>query len=203
MSHLARNEASVVGPVGQGLHGGPAEGAGAHGLALHLLHLEYLLVGGADHGAGILEAHDVHAQGVEGDECAHIHAQGIVVEAVHPLGEGFPVPAEAQLHGPEGDGLDPGHEAHGGLAVLGAAGSEAEAALPDGDGGDAVPAGHGGVRLPVELEVVVGVKVDGPWCDDAAGGVQFLVGGSLDTPADHGDLAVLDGEVASESWDAA
>ena len=123
----------------------------------------------------------------------------MIVEAVQPLREGFPVPAQAQLHCSHRNGLDPGHQAHCRFPVFGLAGSEAKAALAYGYRRNAVPAGHGGVGFPVELEIIVSVQVDSPRSDDAAGGVQLLVGRSLDSPADHGDFAVLDCDVPAES----
>ena len=198
VGHLAGNETPVVGAVGQGLHGRPAEGAGLHGLALETLHLPDLLVGGPDDRPGVLHAHDVHAQGVEGHQRAHIDAQRMAVQTVHPLREALPVPAQAQLHGAHGNRLNPGHQAHGRFPVFGFARSKAEAALADGDRGHAVPAGHGGVGFPVELEVVVGVQINGSRGHYAARGVQFLGSGALDVAADHGDLAVLYGDIAPE-----
>src|SRR5712691_12118671 len=97
----------------------------------------------------------------------------------------------------EGDRFDSGHEAHSGLAIFGSAGGKAEAALADSHRGDPMPARHGCVGLPVQLEVVMGMQINGPRSDDASSSVQLLGSGSPDPATDHRDLPLLDGHIAA------
>src|SRR5215831_18886201 len=97
----------------------------------------------------------------------------------------------------EGDCFDSGHEAHRRLATVRFAGSKAEAALADGYRGDPMPARHGGVGLPIQLEVVMGMQINGPRSDDASSRVQLLGGGRPNPAADHRDLSLLDGHIAT------
>src|SRR5439155_1144981 len=83
------------------------------------------------------------------------------------------------------------------VAVLGAAGREAEAALPDGERRHAVPARERAVRVPVELGVVVGVEIDGAGRDDAAARVELALAAPRDRPADAGDPPLRDRDIGT------
>ena len=106
-----------------------------------------------------------HEPGVDGDA---------PVEGGQVLAEGRPPPTDALLKGLEGHALDLGHHAAGVVGVLGAGGverGEGESAVAAGDGGDAVVHGGRGVRVPEELGVVVGVRIDEAGGEDESGGV--------------------------------
>ena len=135
------------------------------------LHLGDFLLRGPHSRARCLDTHHIEPQGIKGHQRPDVDAQGMSRQALEPLGKRDPVPAQPQFHRMEGDRFDSGHEAHSGLAIFWSAGGKAEAALADGHRGDPMPARHGRVGLPVQLEVVMGMQINGPRRDDASGRV--------------------------------
>ena len=57
--------------------------------------------------------------------------------------------------------------------------------------------GHGGVGIPVQLQVIMVVQVNGPGGDDTSGSVYLFICRCLDAPADHSDLSLLDRYIAA------
>ena len=165
---VARNRRAVLAAVLLVAVGGEAEGTRLHTLMEELLHVVELFLGDGSPVAGLDHAEDVATERREGEEGADVDAEALPVEAVEVLGVGLPVPAHAGAHGVEGNGLDAVHHPHVEVAVFGAGGREAEAALADADGRLAEPAVEGSVGVPIQLGVVVGVQVNGAGGDDAA-----------------------------------
>ena len=199
---VARNRRAVLAAVLLVAVGGEAEGTRLHALVEELLHVIELFLGDGSPVAGLDHAEDVAAEGGEGQEGADVDAEALAVEAVEVLGVGLPVPAHAGAHGFEGDGLDAVHHPHVEVAVFGAGGRKAEAALADADGRLAEPAVEGGVGVPIQLRVVVGVQVDGAGGDDTAARVDLLGSARGNAAADLGDLAVLDADVGGVAGNA-
>ena len=135
------------------------------------LHLGDFLLRPPHSRARCLDTHHIEPQGIKGHQRPDVDAQGMSRQALEPLGKRDPVPAQPQFHRMEGDRFDSGHEAHRRLAVFRLAGSKAEAALADGHRGDPMPARHGRIGLPIQLEVVMGMQINGPRSDDASGRV--------------------------------
>ena len=75
-------------------------------------------------------------------------------------GERLPLPRDPFAHRRQRDVLDPFHQRHEQLALLRAAGSEADAAVPHHDRGDALVGGRQQRVVPGHLRVVVRVDVD-------------------------------------------
>ncbi len=113
----------------------------------------------------------------------------LVLEPVEPFAEGTPPPVEALLERGKRHPLDPGHHAGEVLGVLLSCGSEREAAVAAYHGRHAVKRRRARRRVPEQLRVVVGVKVDEARHDhepvgvDRAGG-RLVAGAGL---SDHGD----------------
>jgi hypothetical protein len=81
-------------------------------------------------------------------------------------------------------------------ASCGRNGGKAKAAIANRDRRHAMPAANGAVRIPVQLGVIVGVKIDESWGHDEPAGIDHFRGVAAGQPADFGDLAVLDADVA-------
>src|SRR6266700_2979080 len=94
----------------------------------------------------------------------------------------------------KGDALDIDQIAHRHFARFGPARRDADAAIAHHHRGDAVPGRGADRRVPADLRVVTGVRVDKAGRDDAIGGVDDPLGAVLDL-ADLGDLAVRDRDV--------
>ena len=59
-----------------------------------------------------------------------------------------------------------------------------------------MPAGHRAIRVPLDLGVIMGMKIDEAWRNDEPGGIQHL---SRPTPAEAsylGNLPIGDGHIA-------
>ena len=87
--------------------------------------------------------------------------------------------------------------AHDEIGLGLAAGRQGEAAVAHQHRRHALKAGAGADRIPEDLGVHVSVAIDEARRDDAALGVERLLGGGAVDAADLGDLAVLHTDVCA------
>ena len=194
-----RHGLAVAVAVGRRQGGREAESAGLDRLVQQAHHLGELVGRGlvAD-GVG---AHDVPAQGAVADHEPGVDAER-AVEAVEVLGERLPLPVDALLEGGERHALDLGHHAAQVVGVVGMERREGEAAVAGHEGGHAVDVGRRGERVPEELGVVVGVRVDEAGAHDEAARIELVARGVGDAvggvvaEGDGDDPSVLHADVA-------
>ena len=115
-------------------------------------------------------------------------------EAVEVLVEARPVPRETVLERDQRHALDLGHHPADVVVVLLLDRGEGEPAVAADDGGDPVEVGRRRGRVPEQLGVVVGVRVDDPRRHHQALGVE-LGGPAVGDLADRHDPAVLHADV--------
>ena len=127
------------------------------------------------------------------DQKAGVHADA-PLETVEELAEALPTPLHSLLEGLERHALDLGHHPAGEVGVGVLERSQGEPAVAADDGGHAVVARRRGVAVPVQLGVVVGVRVDETRSDDLAGGIDGL-GGRFVHLADGDDAVPPDAHV--------
>ena len=101
-------------------------------------------------------------------------AAEVAVEAGQVFGEGIPLAVDSGLEGRQRHALDPGHHAPRVVAVARRQRSEGEAAVAGDDGGDPVQVRRRCRRVPQDLRVVVGVRIDEPRAHHVAAGVDDL-----------------------------
>ena len=94
------------------------------------------------------------------------------VEAIQPLPERRPVPLQRRLQRGQWDPLHLRHQAGQVVGVGGAGWGQAETAVAADHGRRPVEGGGSGGRVPIELGVVVRVKVNETRSDHATGGVD-------------------------------
>jgi hypothetical protein len=151
--------------------GREAEAAGLDRRAQQRDHLVELCVGRLiAHRSG---PHHAAADRAVAHEEAGVHAE-VAVEAGQVLGEGIPLAVDSGLEGRQRHALDPGHHAPRVVAVARRQRSEGEAAVAGDDGGDPVQVRRRCRRVPQDLRVVVGVRIDEPGAHHVAAGVDDL-----------------------------
>nr|WP_262402566.1 hypothetical protein [Actinomadura sp. CNU-125] len=197
LGEAARHRASV-GALVRGLpRRGEPHRARRHGLAHDAAHR--LGLGG---GRGALLAADrEQPQRRVPDERADVEALGARVDGGKVVGVGLEAPVDALVEGLQRHALDVLQGADDDVAVLGAGGRDAEAAVAHDDAGHAVPAGRGEVAVPEDLRVVVGVDVDEAGRERQAVQVDDLGARArrqLAGCADGGDAVGLDGDVVRD-----
>ena len=133
-------------------------------------------------------AHHVAAQRAVPDQEPGVDRDP-ALEPAEVLAEGLPVPVDALLQRGERHALDLGHHPAQVVGVLGVQRREREAAVAADDGGDAVHVARRRARVPEQLRVVVGVRVDEPGRQDEVGAVDRARGGVVDV-ADRDDAPV-------------
>ena len=116
------------------------------------------------------------------------------VEAVEELAEAVPLPGRSLLERVDRHPLDPRHHALGVEGVLVLERRQREPAVAGDHGGDAVQTRRRRPTVPVQLRVVVRVRVDEPGRDEEPGSVEHRprVVGDV---ADLHDAAVADPDV--------
>ena len=95
------------------------------------------------------------------------------VEGVEVLGEGLPLPRDALVQRGAGNVLHALHELDQELVAVAAHRRESDAAVAEHRGGDSVPARRREQRVPRDLAVEVGVRVDEPRGDEQPVGVDL------------------------------
>ena len=180
-----------------GARRGHAERAGRHGLAQRRLHGREIVRTGALVRRTTL-AHRVDAQRAVSDVGADVQP-----ERASSRGTGSTRGKDSHPHGmpaamaARGHVLDAFHQEHEIVAVGGATGREADAAVPHHHRGDAVEARRRAERVPGDLRVEMGVDVDEAGRDQLAARVDHLAGGTVvasdagDAIADHGDVGLV------------
>ena len=138
--------------------GREAEAAGVDRLVQQLHHRRRPARGVASLPTDV-RAHHVAAQRAVADEEPGVHAD-VAVEPVEVVGEGLPVPVDAVLERGERHALDLRHHPADVVGVARLDRREGEAAVAADDRGHAVHVRRRGARVPEELGVVVGVRVD-------------------------------------------
>ena len=155
-------------------------------------HLLDLPLAGTLRGGGVAHHHPPHRRvtrekaGVDGDA---------TLQPVEPAAEGCPVPVETRLQRLQRHALDPRQHAHQVGGVLAPGGCQAEAAVAADDGGDPVQRRRAGERIPEELGVVVGVRVDEARREHQPGGVDPRARGLAQPPGVRIPLRVTCREV--------
>ncbi len=191
----ARHGTPCITHVGGRLRGGEADRAGVERLAHDPAHLPHFFFRGF--ALGRLLAHHVHAHRGVPDERADVDRRSAFVDRVEILGEGLEGPCltETGAQRVERHPLDALERAQDQIAVLGAGGRDAEAAVPHHHARHAVPGRDREHAIPEDLRVVVGVDVDEARRDDAPAGVEGGGRRALHV-AGRGDASVADAEVA-------
>ncbi len=146
-----------------------------------------------------VDPHHEHHERVQRQIARQVDPLRLSPQALHPLGIGDPVPGQRLAHGGVRDLLGVHHHLHVALAELRRAGSEPEAAVADRDARHPVPRRGGAVGIPVNLRVVVSVRIDDPRRDDPPAGVDHPIRVLSFNRADLGDAPVADGEVGREA----
>jgi hypothetical protein len=127
-----------------------------------------------------------------------IQGRAAPLGGIQIFGEALPIPGDAPVQDRERNALDIDQVAHRDLARLGFAGRDAHAAIAHDDRGDAVPTRWADRRVPADLRVVMGVRVDEAGGDDEAGGVDRLCRAVADS-ADIGNPAAHDSDIGAAS----
>ena len=195
---VARHLAPVLADVHVELRGREADRALAHALAHELLHRGDL-VGGRGALARVVAHHPAPHRAVA-DVAAGVDAE-LPLVAIPEVAEAPAREAEALLERRLRHAFDaaqhPGEPRH----VLGLRGREREAAVAREHGGDAVPRRRRGDGVPVELDVVVRVRVDEARRHERAVGVDRARGRAV-AAADARDAAVAHADVGRVGADA-
>ncbi len=192
----ARDGPAPLAHVEEQPRGGEPDGAALDALPQHLAHGLDLRLGGDP--VVRCRSHHVVAQSRVSDEGGHVDGQ-TAVEGIEELPEGLPPPVDALLKGSQRDLLDEVEEAGEGIAVLGAARGEGDAAVARHHRGDPVVHRRGPERIPAELGIEMGVGVDEPRRHHQSAGVDDLGGFDVIEAPDRQDVAVADGDIAPEA----
>jgi endonuclease/exonuclease/phosphatase family metal-dependent hydrolase len=188
-----RRRLTLTGAMVEGARRGESQRAGLDGFPSEVRH-------GVDLGGrgrvpiGAALAHDVDAQRAVRHLGSEIDVVRPRFERVEELREGLPIPGQAFREHHPGNVLDPFHELHEPVVVVGPAGREAHAAVAHDRRRDPVPGGRREPRVPGGLAVVVRMDVDEARRDQQAAGVDLLSSGRVHR-ADCDDHAVGDGDV--------
>ena len=185
-----------LGAMDHGAVGREAQRAGLDGLAHEAGHVRQFFVVGLDVVRAAL-AHHVAAQRAVRDLRRDVHHARLAVDGVEVLREGLPLPGDAGRHRRGRDVLDGVEQVQQPLALGGADGGEADAAVAHDDRRDAVVAGGIEVRVPRHLGIHVGVDVDPARGDELAGGIDLALAGAH-VVADGGDAVAVDADVGGE-----
>ena len=178
--------------VGQ-LRGRETEGAGTHGVGQQ----------GRDSG-GLgrrcrtvdgLVAHDVIAKRRQRRQKGQVGRGAAAFGRRHELRKTLPIPGDALVQHVEGHALDVDQVMHRGVAPGRGARRDADPAVAHHHGGHAVPRRRRDHRVPADLRIVVGVRIDESRGDDQVSGVDGARGGATD-PADLDNFSIGDGDVA-------
>jgi hypothetical protein len=138
-------------------------------------------------------AHHVAAHGAVTDQEAGVHAQ-VPLQRTEILTEAGPAPRDPLLQRGEGHALHLGHHPPDVVGVLGLDRRQREAAVAADHGGHPMDVGRRSGRVPEELGVVVGVRIDDPGRDHETVGVEFGTARLLDFP-DGGDAPALNADI--------
>ncbi len=144
-----------------------------------------------------LESHHVGHQRGGRHVLDAVDALGRAVERVEVLRDGFPVPRHPVLHRVVGNRLGARHREHRAFAEFRPYRREAEAAVAQHYRGDTVPSGNGAVRIPADLRVVVGMKIDEAGRDDRILSVDHKASEAGRAAADLRDLALANPDVGA------
>ena len=171
--------------------GGETGGPGGHGppdLGLHALDLA----------AGRLPFGRLVAQDVAANRRVAYIGDDVDAQPAFQHGEvlrkTFPFPRDTSFEGLQRHALDLGEGLGHVVPVLGADGRQGVAAVAGNDGGHTVPGGRERQRVPAELGIVVGVRVDEAWGYDETVSIDRPMRAPPDA-ADVGDDAALDAHV--------
>ena len=127
-------------------------------------------------------------------EKAEIERRAALRRRIEEFGEALPIPGDPTLQYLEWNSLDIDEIAGRDVARLGPARRDAYAAIAHDHRGHAVPQRRRDRRVPADLRVIMGVRVDKAGRDDAAGRIDDLACAVLHL-ADLGDLAVRDRDI--------
>ena len=172
--------------------GGEAEGAAVHGLGHDGAHLVQFL-GRCLFREGPV-AHDRVSDSAMSDQARDVDTGTDAVQGVEIAAIVLPGPGQARQDSLAGDVLHRLHHRRQQGPVSRLAGREGQAAIAEKRGGHAVPADWRQVRIPPDLGVEVGVKVDEARGDQQAGSVNLAPATRLNL-ADRRDQAPVDGDV--------
>ena len=190
-----RHRLPVAIGMGVGERGGESQAAGLDRFVQQRDHLVDLGVGGLL--AYRCLAHHIPADRAVAHEEAGIHRDP-AFEAVEELAEGVPVPRDALFERGERHALDLRHHAARVIGGVGLQRREREAAVAADHTGDAVHVRRRGVGIPMELRVVVRVRVDEARCEHetvAVDGGGRGVAGERARFGDGGDAVAADTDV--------
>src|SRR5262245_3579262 len=144
--------------------GGKTKRPSLHGLAQQAAHGDNFLRCSRALEGGL--AHDIMAQWSERHQSGHVDAQPTSVHGIEILAITFPTPVDTRLHDVVRNSLDVHQVVHEDVARLRLYGCHTDTAVAHHYGGHAVPWGTGEERIPGDLGVVVGVRIDKTWCQD-------------------------------------
>jgi hypothetical protein len=193
--HARRHGVAVAVGVRRRARGREPEAARGDAIGKQLGHGLDLGIGGRIHGA--LGPHDLAANRTVAHEETRVD-RDLAVEHVEVFTEGGPAPVDALFERGERHAFDLGHHAPREVGVGLDDGCEGEAAVATDDRRDPVHVRRRCVRVPQQLRVVVGVRVDEAWAHDEPGSVDDPRGRVGDL-ADRGDATLADPDVADEA----
>ena len=183
----AGQRAALVSDVVRELCRGKAVGASAHGLLEQQGNLGRL--GGAGGPVDGLVSHHVIAKRGQWREKGQIGSRTPAFRGIHELGEGLPIPGDPAVEHVKGHSLHIDEVVHRGIATCGVARRNPHAAVTEHDCRDAMPGRWRDIRIPADLRIVMGMRVNKTGGDDAIAGIDhaLCVAGHL---AHVRDLAV-------------
>ena len=111
------------------------------------------------------------------------------LRGTHELGKGYPIPGDALGQRGVRNRFDVGQVPRRDFAIIGLAGCHTDAAISHHDAGHAVPGGAADHRIPADLRIVMGVRIDESRRDDQFRCVDLAL-------AAFGDLADFDDAIA-------
>ncbi len=139
-------------------------------------------------------AHHVMAKRRQRREEAEVDGGAAPLGRVEEFREGLPVPGHALAQRVVGNRLDIGQIPGGDFARFRFARRHADAAVAHHDRGDAVPRSAADKRIPADLRIVMGMRIDEARADDQVGSIDHPRRALLDLTnlgnpiADHRDI---------------
>ena len=176
---------------------GQAERAGAHGGAKQPLHLADFVRGSFP--LKRLFAHHIVPQGRESGQRSHVDAHAALLQDIEILGVGFPLPVNTALHDLERNRFDIHQIPHDNIAGFGSNRRNTHPAVAHHHRGNAVPGGAGHQRVPGDLGIVVGMRINKPRSQHQAVGIDFLLGRLAIALPHRGNQAVFDRHITVEA----
>ena len=172
---------------------GETDRTGLHRLAGQRAHRGDVLLGGGFQAHRAL-AHHIDPERAMRQLRANVHVARPLVDRIEVFAKAFPGPVQALLEHRAGNVLDAFHQLDQAVAIAGAHGRKAHAAIAHDRGGHAMPARGLQAAVPHRLRVVVRVHIDEARSDQLAARVDFIAA-RAQGGADRADASAVDGDV--------